>query len=307
MLLAEGGEGTDRAAVEILANVVAMETAIGIGAANRVVALDDLLEIHRTLMEQSPTPEIGGVVRDEQNWIGGSGYNPCSASFVPPPPERVETLLVDLLRYVNGDDHPALIQAAIAHAQFETIHPFADGNGRTGRALIHVVLRRRGLAPSFVPPISLVLASSSRGYVEGLTTFRHVGSAQSKGRSTAAHAWLRMFATATTRACADAQSYAARIADLGVRWRGQLGRVRAGSSVALLIERLAGAPIISVESAAQLINRSEARTGDAVNRLVDAGVLQQRNLGRQRYRVFDAPDVVELYADFERALARSSV
>ena len=102
-------------------------------------------------MERSPTVDLSGVVRTTQNWIGGSSYNPCSASFVPPPPEHVEGLLDDLLVYINSDDHPALVQAAIAHAQFETIHPFADGNGRTGRALIHVILRRRGLAPRFVP------------------------------------------------------------------------------------------------------------------------------------------------------------
>ena len=84
-------------------------------------------------------PHIGGVTRTMQNWIGGSSYNPCSAAFVPPPPESLDALLNDLLDYVNGDHHPALVQAAIAHAQFETIHPFADGNGCTGRALIDVI------------------------------------------------------------------------------------------------------------------------------------------------------------------------
>ena len=103
-------------------------------------------------MERSPTPRLGGVIREEQNWIGGSSYNPCSATFVPPPAEHVQGLLEDLTVYINGDEHPALVQAAIAHAQFETIHPFADGNGRTGRALIHIILRRRGLAPAFRSP-----------------------------------------------------------------------------------------------------------------------------------------------------------
>ncbi len=83
-------------------------------------------------------------------------------------------VVADLLAYVNGDDHPALAQAAIAHAQFETIHPFADRNGRTGRALIHVILRRRGLAPRWVPPISLVLATWASDYIAGLTAYRHI-------------------------------------------------------------------------------------------------------------------------------------
>jgi hypothetical protein len=149
-VLAQGGDAADRIAVEVLANVAAMEAAVELGSSTDTITLDDLLGIHRTLMERSSMPHIGGVVRTMQNWIGGSSYNPCSAVFVPPPPDTVDALLHDLLDYVNGDDHPALVQAAIAHAQFETIHPFADGNGRTGRALIHVILRRRGLAPRFV-------------------------------------------------------------------------------------------------------------------------------------------------------------
>src|SRR5439155_1398021 len=82
-------------------------------------------------------------------------FNPGRADFVPPPPESVPALMDDLCAFVNRADLPAVVQAAVAHAQFETIHPFADGNGRVGRALIHVVLRRRGLAPRYVPPVSL--------------------------------------------------------------------------------------------------------------------------------------------------------
>lgn len=146
VVLAQGGNAADQIAVEVLANVAAMEAAVELGSSTGTITLDDLLDIHRILMERSSIPQIGGVVRTVQNWIGGSSYNPCSAAFVPPPPEPLDTLLHDLLEYVNGDDHPTLVQAAIAHAQFETIHPFADGDGRTGRALIHVILRRRGLA-----------------------------------------------------------------------------------------------------------------------------------------------------------------
>jgi Fic family protein len=142
-------------------HIAAMESAVELATSADPFDLDDLLSVHRTLMDNSPTPGLGGVVREEQNWIGGSSFNPCSAAFVPPPHEYLDDLLADLLAYVNGDDHSPLVQAAIAHAQFETLHPFADGNGRTGRALIHVVLRRRGLAPAFVPLISLVLATRS--------------------------------------------------------------------------------------------------------------------------------------------------
>jgi Fic family protein len=243
------------------------------------------------------------VVRTVQNWIGGSSYNPCSAAFVPPPPETLDALLDDLLAYVNGDDHPALVQAAIAHAQFETIHPFADGNGRTGRALIHVILRRRGLAPRFVPPISLVLATWASDCIDGLTAYRHVGAPESPERSTGAGTWLRTFATAAHRSCNDAEAYAAKIDTLDARWREQLGRVRANSAVELILDLLPGVPVITVDTAARLIGRSEMRTGEAVNRLEAAGVLRQRNVGRQRYRVFEAADVVDLFTGLERALA----
>jgi len=303
VVLTQGGDAADRIAVEVLANVAAMEAAVELGSSTGTITLDDLLGIHRTLMERSSMPHIGGIVRTTQNWIGGSSYNPCSAAFVPPPPESLDTLLHDLLTYVNGDDHPTLVQAAIAHAQFETLHPFADGNGRTGRALIHVILRRRGLAPRFVPPISLVLATWASDYIAGLTAFRHVGAPDSPERSTGAGTWLRTFATATHRSCHDAAAYAIEINTLDARWRDQLGRVRANSAVELLLDVLPGVPVITVESAARLIGRSEMRTGEAVNRLEAAGVLRQRNVGRQRYRVFEAADVVDLFTGLEQALA----
>jgi Fic family protein len=303
VVLAQGGDAADRIAVEVLANVAAMEAAVELGASTDTIILDDLLGIHWVLMQRSATPGIGGAVRTTQNWIGGSSYNPCSAAFVPPPPETLDALLDDLLAYVNGDDHPALVQAAVAHVQFETIHPFADGNGRTGRALIHVILRRRGLAPRFVPPISLVLATWASDYIGGLTAYRHVGTPDGPERSKGALAWLRTFAAAAHRSCSDAEAYATKIAALDTRWRQRLGRVRAKSAVELLLDLLPGVPVITVDSAARLIGRSEMRTGEAVNRLEAAGVLRQRNVGRQRYRVFEAVDVVDLFTGLERALA----
>lgn len=302
-LLAEGGGAADRVAVEILGNIASMESAIELADQQRDITLTDLLGIHQTLMERSPTPELGGVVREEQNWIGGSSYNPCRAAFVPPPAEFVADLLEDLTVYVNGDEHPALVQASIAHAQFETIHPFADGNGRTGRALIHIILRRRGVAPAFVPPISLILATWVDAYISGLTAFRHLHPADSPDRSTAAHAWLRTFSGATRRACNDAQVYAAHIDDLVEQWRSTLGVIRKSSALDLLLEVLPGVPLLTVDSATRLIDRSGVAAGSAVNRLAEAGILVQRNIGKQRYRIFEAPEVLELFTSLDRALA----
>jgi Fic family protein len=301
--LANGVDGADRIAVEVLANIAAMDAAVEIGARAESVALADLLAIHRMLMESSPTPQVAGIVRSTQNWVGGSSYTPCSAAFIPPPPDHIPALLDDLVSYLNDDRHPALVQAALAHVQFETIHPFADGNGRTGRALIHVVLRRRGLAPRFVPPISLILATWADDYISGLVRYRHMSAPGSPERSTAAAEWLRTFATATTRSCADATVFANRIAQLRDTWQTRLGGVRSNSAAALLLAVVPGSPIVTVESAARLIGRSEMRTGEAINRMEAVGILRQRNVGRQRYRVFESPEVVDLLTGLERSLA----
>jgi Fic family protein len=147
----ETGRKVGSGAAEILANIDAMQLSIERAADLEEAHLADFLDIHRVLLERAPNSQIAGRFRTSQNWIGGNDYNPCGAAFVPPPPGEVDRLLDDLCEFVNDVALPPLVQAAIAHAQFETIHPFEDGNGRTGRALVQVVLRRRGLAPAFVP------------------------------------------------------------------------------------------------------------------------------------------------------------
>lgn len=165
------------------------------------------------------------------------------------------------------------------------------------------ILRRRRLSPTFVPPISLVLATWSNDYVAGLTAFRHLHQADSPERSTATHIWLRTFAAATLRACSNAEAYASRIDELVEQWGATLGSVRRESALDLLLKVLPGAPLITVESSAELISRSEVAAGAAINRLLDAGILRQRNIGKQRYRIFEAPEVLDLFTSLERALS----
>ena len=159
-------------AAEVLANIDAMQTAIEHASSSHAIVPEDLAKIHRGLQQRSHNRAIAGDFRDKQNWIGGNDYNPCGADFVPPPPEEIATLIDDLCKFCNQEDLSPLVQAAIAHAQFETIHPFEDGNGRAGRALVQGLLRRRGLAPGFVPPISVALARDKGRYIRGLTFFR---------------------------------------------------------------------------------------------------------------------------------------
>src|SRR4029077_17825056 len=141
---------------------------------------------------------IAGVLRSKQSWIGGNDYHPIGAPYVAPPPELVPGLMEDLCRFIARSDIAAVAQAAIAHAQFENIHPFSDGNGRTGRALIYVVLRRRGEAGSFIPPISLVLAGQPKSYIGGLGAY-------SQGNVSS---WCERFAHATARAAGEAERLA---------------------------------------------------------------------------------------------------
>jgi Fic family protein len=298
-----GDDARDVTATEVLGNIEAMRWATETLAGATRVGVDDICEIHRRLLTGTRHEHIAGVIRDEQNWIGGSSYNPCSAAFVPPPPERVRGLLEDLCDFIDNDDLPAVVQAAIVHAQFETIHPFADGNGRAGRALIHVVLRRRGLTERAAPPISLVLATEADQYVAGLTDFRYLGGPSSAAAVSGLNRWLATFASAARRASIDAVRFEARIAEIQADWRTALGKVRAKSSTDLLIGALPGAPIVTVNSAAALTGRTTQATNEAFKALAGAGILTQINVGRLRNRAFEAPAIIDAFTAFERGMA----
>jgi Fic family protein len=297
------GEPTrDVTATEVLGSIHAMTWALGVVGPGDNITVDHLLEAHRRLLSGTRLDEYGGQIRDEQNWIGGSGFNPCSASFVPPPPELVRDLLADLCAFCNTYELPTVVQAAMAHAQFETIHPFVDGNGRIGRALIHLVLRRRGVAVRVLPPISLVLATWSDDYVAGLTATRYVGTPTSDAAIAGANQWIALFATACRRAIEDAETFEKRVVALQDRWRDRLGKVRAKSAADLLIGALPGAPIVTVNGAAMLIGRTYQATNEAIGRLVEAKILRQVDVGR-RNRAFEAPEVIRAFTDLERRLA----
>lgn len=293
---------TDVTAAEVLNNIDAMVFAVESVSVGDPITVDLLLGMHRRLLAGTRLEQYGGIPRDQQNWIGGNAYNPCSAVFVPPPPEFVTELLEDLCAFCCTDDLPAVAQAAIVHAQFETIHPFVDGNGRTGRALIHLVLRRRGLALRTLPPVSLVLATWAQSYINGLTLFRYVGSPMSPAAIDGLNTWIGRFASACTRSVADASAYERRVAGLQAQWRGQLGTVRANSGTDVLLRVLPGAPILTADSAATLIGRTFKPAAAAIQRLVDAGILRQVNVGR-RNRAFEAPEVIAAFTALERQLA----
>lgn len=279
----------DRTARGVVGNILAMEKAIQLGAAVGTITTPDLVELHRVLFAGTEDERLGGRVRDRQNWIGGSSLSPRRAEFVPPPEWEVGQLLDDLCAFANRTDLPAVAQAAIAHAQFETIHPFADGNGRIGRALIHVILRRRGVATHFVPPVSLVLAGNARSYVQGLTAYR-TGDVPT---------WTRMFANALRHSAGLAVKLGEGLLTLQRAWRERAGRPRRTSATQRLIERLPARPIVDINAAAELLAVSYPQARVAVLRLEDAGVLRPVSIGRKRNRAWEAPELLDLLDEFE--------
>jgi Fic family protein len=282
----------DRRAREVLANIEAMEQAILIGAKGEPINQKTILDLHRTLM--TPTePGIAGVVRNRQNWVGGHYHTPIGAEFIPPPADDVKPLLADLADFMNRDDLPATLQAALAHAQFESIHPFADGNGRVGRCLIHVIFRRRDLASHHVPPVSLLMAGDVDGYVKALTAYRK----QAEGD------WTIYFAETTIAASKAAEDFGEQLRRLESEWRTK-AKVRRGSTAEKVIDALPAQPVIDVKKAAELAGTSDEAARQALNTLEERGVIKQvtkRNWGR----VWEAQGIWSLLDSYERRLTTS--
>ncbi|TCO44377.1 Fic family protein [Kribbella antiqua] len=290
----------DVTAEEVLGAVDAMTWVTESVQAGDKLEVEHLLEAHRRLMAHSPAPEFGGEIRYLQNWIGGR--SPAEAYYVPPPAQLIPDLLADLMSFVRESSLPVLAKTAIAHAQFETIHPFADGNGRTGRALIHLILRAEGLVERTVPPVSLSLATHATQYIEALTAFRYTGKPTSPRARAAANEWLLMFATACSHATAEAARFERTAAELKTAWRERAEPVRAGSAVELLIETLPAAPVLTLGAAARLIARSQQAANQALARLVEVGVLREVTDGR-RNRVYEAPELIDAFTLLERRFA----
>ncbi len=282
------------AAAHVAANVRAMTAAVSGHQGALPYHVVDLLHVHRLLMEADPY-EGGwaGRLRTMQNWVGGGEISPHGALFVPPAPERVPGLVEDLIRFCNRTDIDPIAQAAVAHAQFETIHPFTDGNGRTGRALVHVVLRRRGLTRRTVVPVSTVLLADVEGYFAGLNDYR-------AGRL---EPWLSRFAAATSQAASAGLRLATDLAALREQWRSAVA-ARRGSAAAGLLESLLRQPVVDIDTLRSLTSGvADKNIYAAIGRLETAGVLTELS-GAGRNRVWAALGVLELLERLEAQLGR---
>jgi len=216
VVLAEAGDHAGPpAAAWVAANLAAVTESLEEAHAGRLT-VESLCRWHGTLMTGSPTPARHvGVVRSDQGWIGGT--SPLDAHLVTPPPQYLPDLLADLVAYVNRTGVDPVSQAAIAHAQFELIHPFADGNGRVGRVLIAWILVRR-LSLVTPPPVSTRIAADVGGYSSGLVLFR-LGDHER---------WVRWFADAVSGAGRAQQELVTAVQELRRAWEERLAAPREG-------------------------------------------------------------------------------
>jgi Fic family protein len=291
---AEIGKRHKETAQAALANIAAVKWAYLWAASTREpFSLDAITAIHERIARADRwLIAHAGRLRERQNWIGNDPYTPIDAEFVPPPHHLVQPLLVDLCDFLNRTDLPPVAQAAIAHVQFETIHPFPDGNGRVGRALIGASLSRSGVCRDVVPPISLVLSGRKDQYIDSLTAFRN-GDDDS---------WLLLLAESAAHAAHASIELADQIAELQEKWRDQAGRPRSDSAAEQIIRLLPAEPVLTVETAAARLRRSDEAARQALNKLERSGVIQLTTVAK-RNRAWESIGVFALVDEMERGLS----
>jgi Fic family protein len=287
--LAEIGRHAGKNSRLIVGNVRAVEAAIDLADdldASTIIAMQG--EILR-----SDNPGLTGGWRTQQVWIGGGYSNsPHAASFVPPHHERVPRLMEDLVAFARRVDLPALPQIAIAHAQFETVHPFPDGNGRTGRALIQAMLRRLGVTRDVTVPVSAGLLRNTSGYFDALTAYR-------TGDVTPI---VLALAAASRDAIANGRQLVEELTQERAEWE-RITSARAGSAGRRLLDVLQRQPVIDAKLASQELGVSARNAQNGIDRLVGDGILVAS--GGARNRTFEARGVLVALDAFAARAKRS--
>ena len=283
------GFGAKRNAEMIVANTTAMRAALEL--ADRVDA-DAILTMHRTLMASEPrhTP---GEFRSESVWIGG-GSTPIGATFVGPRSELVPAAIDDLIAFVRRRDLPALPQIAVAHAQFETIHPFTDGNGRTGRALVQALLRNTGLTRQVTVPVSAGLLADTAAYFDALTSYRRGDAAPIVER----------FTEASTRAISNGRRLIEELRAIRASWTDRI-TARSDSTVWKVADLLTRRPVVNAALLADELGIESTNAHRYLTPLAEAGILLETTR-RPRNRVWRSPEVLAAIDAFaERAGRRT--
>ena len=285
---AEIGEGNRANAGVILGNVRTMQAALDLAG-----RLDEaaVLAMHRALMAQQ-TQHRPGRWRDQQVWVGGSPLHPGDADYVPPVAADVPALMADLVAFMDRDDLPPLALAALAHAQFETIHPFTDGNGRTGRALLHSVLLHTGAIHRVTVPISAGLLAIRDDYFAALTAYR-------RGQVVPI---LRCVAEAARNGTLIGERLVATLRGVRADWS-ELVTARAGSASWAVLDLLVRQPVVTARVVIKELGVSAPTAQTALRRLVDDGVLLE-STGHRRNRVYRAPAVLRALDNYAAGLGR---
>ncbi|MEU4314085.1 Fic family protein [Nocardia sp. NPDC024068] len=289
--LAELGATDQRNAVEIVGNVHAMQTAIDLDG-----HLDEslVLGMHAALMDGHHTGP-GGQWRTEQVWIGGDSFGPHGATFVPPHHDRVPAAMADLMEFIRRDDIPVLTHAAIAHAQFETIHPFPDGNGRTGRALIHSILRARQLTPHVTVPIAAGLLTDVETYFSALTAFRAGDPAPI----------VVAMAEASFSAIANARLLLTEITEIRQGWD-SLITARAEAMVWRVADLALRIPVFDAATVARELVTTPSNAARAIRPLTESGILTEFT-GMRRNRMWQAREILNALDDFAARAGRRNL
>ncbi len=284
LALAEIDEGDRVNARTVVGNVRAMEAALRLADD---VDERSILSMHKALMlhHDGFPPEEAGRFRAEQVWIGPGDAGPRLADFIAPHHNRVPGAIRDLVQFVRRQDIPVLVQVAVAHAQFETIHPFTDGNGRTGRALAQSVLRNKGLVGSTAVPISAGLLVDVDRYFDALGSFR----------AGDAGPIIRDFAAASRIAATTGSRLVDQLVEQLDESRAKMAGIRSDAAAWKILPHLVGQPAVNVRYLTNTLGLSEMTALRALDSLAEREVLVETT-GKSRGRVwqhrgiFDALD-----------------
>lgn len=270
-------------------------TALAASCAGRPLTHDAILTAHHILLDGDLLEgQYAGRYRPLQNWVGGSDFSPRGALHVPPPADLVRPLMDDLVKFSTRTDVPVVAHAALVHGQFESIHPFTDGNGRIGRALIGAMYRYRGLTSATTVPVAAAMLADTDTYFAHLASYR-AGDAQPL---------VRYVAQCTTAAAEAALVTADHLAGLPALWHDQVTS-RRGSSARTLVDALLTAPVLDIARAESVTGTSRPRAYDALDHLTQAGVLSEIT-GGSRSRVWVASAVMDELAELEERIGHRS-
>jgi Fic family protein len=286
---AELGERETGNAALIVRNVRTMEAALAL--ANKINGKSIIAM--QTALLGSHAPDLTGRWRDEQVWIGGNSLSPHLADFVPPHHDRVPAAMDDLVAFISRADIPALAQVAIAHAQFETIHPFPDGNGRTGRAIVQAMLRQARVTKNITVPVSAGLLHDVKDYYDALTAYR-------RGE-------LRPIVTAFTRAAGYAVVNGRQlVGDIGAieaAWEVQMRGLRSDAAARRVGSLAIAHPVLNSDIVARELSVAPPTAFRALDALVERGVLRPAN-SQRRNRTWLAESVLNALDDFAARAGR---